>query len=117
MAYEYWCGVCRTISEHSSRASATAERRSHISAVHHGRRPDRERLGPRAPLPRTRRTGPPLPIALAAAVVVSLLAWAVLGGDPPSAPHPPAGPALPTPQPLESLLASIGTTATATPSP
>ncbi|MFH8387671.1 hypothetical protein ACH4E7_43475 [Kitasatospora sp. NPDC018058] len=46
MSYDYWCGVCRTISTHPSRAAAETGRADHIAAVHHGRRPDRERITP-----------------------------------------------------------------------
>ncbi|MFJ7274688.1 hypothetical protein [Kitasatospora sp. NPDC098663] len=122
MPYEYWCGACRTVSEHSSKAEAEAERHTHIATVHHGRRPDRERLQALPPVP-----GPPIPasplhqfgmsqgLALVAVVLAVLVAWA-LYLDPPASPHPPP-PSLPTPQPWASLFASTDPTTPAHPGP
>ncbi|MFF2613445.1 hypothetical protein [Kitasatospora sp. NPDC058046] len=121
MPYEYWCGVCRTVSEHSGEAEAEAERRAHLAAVHHGRRPDRERIRDLQPMPRVphqtpRRFGATPALAIVAAILAALIAWSI-NLDPPASPHSPPRPALPTPQPLESLLSSISATAPAHPGP
>ncbi|MER7773194.1 hypothetical protein [Kitasatospora sp. NPDC096140] len=116
MPYEYWCGVCRTVSEHSSEAEASAERRAHIATVHHGRRPDRERLRDLQPTPAPAspplRFGPSQALILVAVVLAVLVAWS-FHLDPSTSPHSPPRPALPTPQPLDSLLASAGATTSA----
>ncbi|MGA5818824.1 hypothetical protein ACPC54_13325 [Kitasatospora sp. NPDC094028] len=120
MPYEYWCGVCRTVSEHSSEAEAAAERRTHIAAVHHGRRPDRERLQALQPVPGPPRPrhqfGPAPALAIIAVILAALFAWA-LYLDPPASPNSPPRPALLTPQPQGSLPASIGATTPAHPRP
>ncbi|MET8544111.1 hypothetical protein ABZW03_26195 [Kitasatospora sp. NPDC004799] len=115
MPYEYWCGVCRTVSEHVGEAEAEAERRAHIAAVHHGRRPDRERIRdlqpvPRAPQHLSRRFGATPALAVVAVILAALIAWS-LHLDPPAAPHSPPRPALPTPQPWESLFSNSGASA------
>ncbi|MGW7446085.1 hypothetical protein [Kitasatospora sp. NPDC054795] len=121
MPYEYWCGVCRTVSEHSGEAESEAERRAHIAAVHHGRRPDRERIQDLRPAPRLphhppRRFGATTALAIVAAILAALIAWSI-HLDPPASPHSPPRPALPTPQSWESLFSNVDPTASAHPEP
>ncbi|MQS18088.1 hypothetical protein F7Q99_39420 [Streptomyces kaniharaensis] len=101
--YVYGCGVCQTISHHTSEGEATAERDGHRRTVHHGRVPMGEWIRDTTPPP-----PPPTPmsvvrwllgtwpgraVALVLVVVVVRLGLFINDLPPLFAPMPPAAPA------------------------
>ncbi|WP_371484898.1 hypothetical protein [Kitasatospora sp. NBC_00315] len=75
--YTYRCGACRTVSKHPSRLDARSTQTDHIRAVHHGRRPEDDRITENPPqypgyelLTAIVRSKPALTVALALAAVL-----------------------------------------------